>query len=85
MGRPSTLRYVLLGRMLVNPRTQDHTGRKGRRVILQAISGTFPLFQKLTEMTRANEWFSEGNDCAGVKAAPLDLKVLGICHMGCIT
>jgi hypothetical protein len=29
-------------------------------------------------MTRVNKWFSEGKDCAGLLAAPLELKVLGL-------
>ena len=66
------------GRMLVNPRTKDPTDRKGGVLFRRRFRVPFPLFERLTEMTRANKWFSEGNDCAGVKAAPLELKVLGL-------
>jgi hypothetical protein len=38
----------------------------------------FPLFERLTEMTRVNAWFSEEKDCAGRRAAPLELKILGV-------
>ena len=66
------------GRMLVNPRTKDPTDRKGGVLFCRRFRVPFPLFQILTEMTRANERFSEGKDCAGVQAAPLELKVLGV-------
>ena len=56
------------GRMLVNPRTQDPTDCKSGVLFRRRFWVPFPLFQRLTEMTRANEWFSEGNDCAGVMA-----------------
>ena len=68
-------------RMLVNPRTQDPTDRKGGVLFRRRFRVPFPLLQRLTEMTRANEWFSEGNDCAGVKTAPLELKVLGLLRL----
>jgi hypothetical protein len=29
-------------------------------------------------MTRVNAWFSEEKDCAGRRAAPLELKILGV-------
>ena len=64
------------GRMLVNPRTQDSIDWKGGILFRRRFRLPFPLFQRSTDMTRANEWYSEGNDCAGVKAAPLELKVL---------
>jgi hypothetical protein len=38
----------------------------------------FPLFERLTEMTRVNARFSEEKDCAGRRAAPLELKILGV-------
>ena len=66
------------GRMLVNPRTKDPVDRKGGMLFRRRFRVPFPLFERLVEMTRANNWFSEKCDCAGNKAAPLELKILGL-------
>ena len=66
------------GRMLVSPRTKDPVDRKGGILFRTRFRVPFLLFERIVEMTRANEWFSEGYDCAGQKSAPLELKILGI-------
>jgi Plant transposon protein len=66
------------GRMLVHPRTKDPTDRKGGKLFRRRFRVPFPLFERITEMTRINAWFSEEKDCAGRRAAPLELKILGV-------
>ena len=66
------------GRMLVHPRTRDPTDRKGGVLFRTRFRVPFPLYERLVEMTRANGWFSEKNDAAGQKCAPLELKILGV-------
>ena len=53
------------GRMLVHPRTQDPTDRKGGVLFRTRLRGPFPLYKRLVEMARGNGWFSERNDAAG--------------------
>ena len=57
------------GRMLVHPRTQDPTDRKGGVLFRTRFRVPFPLFERLVEMTRANGWLSESNDAVGQKYA----------------
>jgi hypothetical protein len=66
------------GRMLVNPRTKDPSDAKGGKLFRLRFRVPFPLFQRLVDMTRANNWFSEKKDCTGRLAAPLELKILGV-------
>ena len=66
------------GRMLVHPRTQDPTDRKGGVLFRTRFRVPFPLYERLVERTRGNSWFSEKNDAAGQKCAPLELKILGV-------
>ena len=66
------------GRVLVHPRTQDPSDRKGGMLFRTRFRIPFPLYERLVEMTRANGWFSERNDAAGQKCAPLELKILGV-------
>lgn len=66
------------GRMLVHPRTRDPTDRKGGVLFRRRFRVPFPLYERLVEMTRSNGWFSERNDAAGQKCAPLELKILGV-------
>lgn len=66
------------GRMLVHPRTKDPTDRKGGKLFRRRFRVPFPLFERITELTRMNGWFSEEKDCAGRSAAPLELKILGV-------
>jgi hypothetical protein len=66
------------GRMLVNPRSRDPGDRKGGVLFRRRFRVPFPLYERILEMTRANEWFSEDYDCAKHKSAPLELKILGV-------
>lgn len=61
--------------MLEDPRTQDPSDRKGGTLFRLRFRVPYPLFERLTEMTRMNNQFSEGNDCALNKAAPSELKI----------
>lgn len=66
------------GRMLAHPRTQNPVDRKGGMLFRRRFRVPFPLFQRIVEMTREKNWFSEGKDCIGRLAAPLELKILGV-------
>jgi hypothetical protein len=61
-----------------NPRTKDPSDAKGGKLFRLRFRVPFPLFQRLVDMTRANNWFTEKKDCAGRLAAPLELKILGV-------
>jgi Plant transposon protein len=66
------------GLMLSNPRSQDPTDRKGGQLFRRRFRVPFPTFQKVVKMTRDEQWFSEGVDAVGIKAAPLELKILAV-------
>lgn len=66
------------GMMLVHPRTKIPNDRKGGKLFRKRFRVPFPLFERLVEMTRMNNWFKEGKDCCGQTAAPLELKMLGV-------
>jgi hypothetical protein len=53
------------GRMLVNPRTKNPSDPKGGNLFRLRFRVPFPLFQRLVDITRANNWFTEKKDCAG--------------------
>ena len=36
------------------------------------------MYERLVQMTRQQEWFSEKDDAAGNPAHPLELKILGV-------
>ena len=66
------------GRMLVDPRSKDPGNRKGGVFFRRRFRVPFPLYERILELTRSNEWFSEGYDCVRHKSAPLELKILGV-------
>lgn len=66
------------GRMLVDPRSKDSGDRKGGVLFWRRLRVPFPLYERILELTRSNEWFSEGYDCARHKSTPLELKILGV-------
>lgn len=66
------------GRLLTNPRFQDPTDRKGGQQFRRRFRVPYPVFLEIVKMTRDSEWFSEGLDAVGIKAAPLELKVLAV-------
>ena len=59
-------------------------GPKGGKLFRLRFRVPFPLFQRLVEMTRLNEWFSERKDASGRTGAPQNIlglktpKILGV-------
>ena len=66
------------GYMLSNPRSQDPTDRKGGQLFRRRFRVPFPIFLDIVKKTRENNWFTEGEDAVGIKAAPLELKILAV-------
>ena len=70
--------YSTWGRMLMNPRTQDPTDKKGGVLFRRRFRVPFPVFLRLVALTRENNWFTERPDASGRRGAPLELKILGV-------
>ena len=66
------------GLILSNPRSQDPTDRKGGQLFRRRFRIPFPVFQEIVKMTREQQRCSEGEDAVGIKAAPLELKILAV-------
>ena len=66
------------GYMLSNPRSQDPSDRKDGQLFRRRFRVPFPVFLDIVKMTRENKWFSEKEDAVGIKAAPLELKILAV-------
>ena len=64
--------------MLANPRSQDPADKKGGQLFRRRFRVPFPVFLEMVKCTRENNWFSEGEDAVGIKAAPLELKILAV-------
>ena len=70
--------YSTWGRMLMNPRTQDPTDKKGGVLFRRRFRVPFHVFVRLVALTRENNWFTERPDASGRRGAPLELKILGV-------
>ena len=64
--------------MLANPRSQNPADKKGGQLFRRRFRVPFPVFLEMVKCTRENNWFSEGEDAVGIKAAPLELKILAV-------
>ena len=64
------------GRILTNPRYQDPADKRGGILFRRRFRVSYPMFQLIVELMRENRWFSDGPDCVGRRAAPLELKIL---------
>ena len=64
--------------MLLNPRLQDSSDRKGGQLFRCRFRVPFPVFLDIVKKTRENHWFSGWEDAVGIKAAPLEFKFLAV-------